>query len=564
MRLVFTAALLAGLGGVLFVSYPNVSMRAQGAPAAPAADIKEPTIADLMVKLRDASTPADKTKLIRSLGEKASVEEIRAAAKSMVYEIKMPEEGKVNLADSKDIIGFRIGCPDGNQRALFASVPEGYDGKTPMRLLVVLHGGVGNAQANVARGMIEAFLEMIPDASARKDTIIIAPAAEAPRHGADSYWWRAVGTANILEAVTDAQKIWNIDDSKIFLTGMSDGGSGSFGIANRAPDMFAGFFPWVGNPLVPASDDVSVWYENFAGQNIFCVSAGKDTLYPGAEVKKSIDAANAKGAKIEFKLYEEAGHDMTYGSEILPIMLKDHMAKWKRNPYPDAIDYSTDDVRLGRRAWLSVDAFEEWKGDPSLEPHDRQVPPPGPYRARLGVSLKRVEPGAAPVGGIEVDSVSEGGLAESMGIESGDIITDVDGKPVRNQEDLRKILADKKVNDSVKVKVKRDDEVEEYEGTFPPPPEPKEPGVAARVKATRTKGRIDISTWNAGSLSVYTNPSMCDDKGMLRVIINGQLVFAGKPSSDAAFMLREYDRTGDRSMPFCGRIQVTVPAYEKE
>lgn len=514
--------------------------------------------AGLLMQVRDAANRPAQLKAIHALGSKHSPAEIRAAAKEMVY--KAPKRPEVAEAKENWILGFRVPCPDGNARVTFASLPDEYDGSTPMAMLVILHGGVSGQPAGAARGMLDFMLEQLPDKAARKGVIMLSLAAEADKFGPDSMWWRPGGTANINAAVAFAQRAFNVDSDRVFVLGMSDGASGCYGLASRSPDAFAGFFPWVGNPLVPPSDGVSTWYENFSGQNIYAVAGGKDRLYPGEEMKKHIDAANAKGANIGFKLYEEAGHDMSYAETELALHLSDHMVKWRRNPIPESLDYSTDLTSLGRRAWLSVDGFEEWHGDPKLEPHEK-MGKRAPYRAMLGVQIKQARPGDPPVVGVIIDSLVPGGLAESLALEADDEILEMDGKKIATMDDLREALGAKKAEDPVKVKVKRGDETIEVSGNFPKEPEYNDPKVAARVKATRKPGLIEVSAWNASAISVYTNPSMCDAKGELRIMVNGQLAFSGKPASDVAFMLSEYLRTGDRTMPFCGRIRLDVPAY---
>ncbi|MCU0704376.1 MAG: PDZ domain-containing protein [Fimbriiglobus sp.] len=75
--------------------------------------------------------------------------------------------------------------------------------------------------------------------------------------------------------------------------------------------------------------------------------------------------------------------------------------------------------------------------------------------------------GMAP--GVAVGSVTEGGPAEKAGIKEGDLIVEVDGKPVANIQDQRTILATKKEGDKVKVKLKRGEETKELEVTLGAP-----------------------------------------------------------------------------------------------
>jgi len=82
-------------------------------------------------------------------------------------------------------------------------------------------------------------------------------------------------------------------------------------------------------------------------------------------------------------------------------------------------------------------------------------------RAYLGVSLidltgeLREHYGASKNAGILVGSVEEGGPADKSGVRVGDLILTVDGKDVDSSADLRKVLADKKDGDSVRIEVLR-------------------------------------------------------------------------------------------------------------
>ncbi len=68
--------------------------------------------------------------------------------------------------------------------------------------------------------------------------------------------------------------------------------------------------------------------------------------------------------------------------------------------------------------------------------------------------------------GVAVDMVVPGGPSDKAGMKAGDVITQFDGKKVENQEDIRKILQDKKPGDKVKVEVLREGETQELEVTL--------------------------------------------------------------------------------------------------
>ncbi len=78
----------------------------------------------------------------------------------------------------------------------------------------------------------------------------------------------------------------------------------------------------------------------------------------------------------------------------------------------------------------------------------REIPPEG--GAVLGVTLKETKAGLA------VEEVSEGSGAEKAGMKKGDIVTDIADKPVKEIEDLGKMLGEMKSGTDVKVTLLRD------------------------------------------------------------------------------------------------------------
>ena len=90
-----------------------------------------------------------------------------------------------------------------------------------------------------------------------------------------------------------------------------------------------------------------------------------------------------------------------------------------------------------------------------------------PKRAFLGIKM---EPSYNKNDGVLVKEVTENTAAAEAGIEPGDLIVEMDGKPVRNITELINIMKKKKIGDKVKIKLKRGDEIIEIEATLREPP----------------------------------------------------------------------------------------------
>lgn len=97
-------------------------------------------------------------------------------------------------------------------------------------------------------------------------------------------------------------------------------------------------------------------------------------------------------------------------------------------------------------------------------------------RAMLGISFQAVTPdwverfgeekGIKEAGGMYIAEVVTDGAAEAAGIKSGDVLTHIGGKAMNTTADVQETIAKLRPNDKVKVTVKRDGSVKEYDVTL--------------------------------------------------------------------------------------------------
>jgi len=84
-------------------------------------------------------------------------------------------------------------------------------------------------------------------------------------------------------------------------------------------------------------------------------------------------------------------------------------------------------------------------------------------RGYIGVTLQQLDPDLADNYGLDhpqgalVNSVTKGSPAEDAGLESGDLILQLDGKPIRDREDLRLRIGEMQPGTSVELTVMRND-----------------------------------------------------------------------------------------------------------
>jgi predicted peptidase len=175
-------------------------------------------------------------------------------------------------------------------------LPENYgqtDEKFP--LMIFLHG------AGERGNDLEQVKMWGPPKIAEKDKtfpyVLISP--QCPKDD----WWTSMQQIENLHALTLAIiKNYHIDESRVYLTGLSMGGYGTWALACEYPDLFAAIAPICGGgqPLLTRKiTHIPV-----------CVFHGaKDQVVPISESEKMVNALRSYGGNVEFTIFPEATHN---------------------------------------------------------------------------------------------------------------------------------------------------------------------------------------------------------------------------------------------------------------
>ena len=84
-------------------------------------------------------------------------------------------------------------------------------------------------------------------------------------------------------------------------------------------------------------------------------------------------------------------------------------------------------------------------------------------KPRLGVQIQDLEEG----NGVKIIEVDDESVAEKAGLKENDVIVDVDGKEIKNVDDLKTKIKDIKEGDSFKIKYKREGKIQTADVKFP-------------------------------------------------------------------------------------------------
>ncbi len=178
-------------------------------------------------------------------------------------------------------------------------VPEYYDPAVALPLVVALHGGSGHG-----RSFLWSWLR-----DARSRGVIIASPTSIDAT------WSLMGpdqdSANLDGIVDQICNTWNVDRSRILLTGMSDGGTFSYVSGLRSATAFTHLAPISASfhPLLLEFAEA----ERLAGLPVYLIHGMLDWMFPVDMARTARDALTAAGAAVEYREIEDLSH--TYPRE---------------------------------------------------------------------------------------------------------------------------------------------------------------------------------------------------------------------------------------------------------
>jgi poly(3-hydroxybutyrate) depolymerase len=120
-----------------------------------------------------------------------------------------------------------------------------------------------------------------------------------------------------LAALDALRKEFNLDPSRLYLTGLSMGGYGTWDTIARHPKLFAAAVPVCGGgdeSTAPAIKDLPIW----------CFHGGADKTVPPERSRNMIEALKAAGGHTRYTEYPGVGHnswDKAYAEPELPTWL---------------------------------------------------------------------------------------------------------------------------------------------------------------------------------------------------------------------------------------------------
>lgn len=422
-------------------------------------------------------------------------------------------------------------------------VPSTYDPRRKYRVRVQLHGGV-----------------LRPEPGPRGDGSIGALAGSEqiyvlPQSWAEAQWWTNDQAANVLAIVDSVKRTYNVDENRVVLSGVSDGGTAAYFFAMRHPTPFASFLPLNGFILVLRNRDLplrgALFPHNMTNKPFFIVNGGQDPLYPTSRVDRFIQAFTANGLSAEYKPQPDAGHNTAWWPQLKETY-EAFVAEHPREPHPMKLTWQTDDVVARNRIhWLVIDKLGAQR--PSEELPD----------------INNMDAGREPnfglrSTGMRVTTVLPGSNAIDFGFKPGDVVVEINGRTLPRGVELIEFLSLYKPGDELTFVVSRDGSPVELKGTYEPTvmrrvsPIFVTDAATGRVDATREGNTIRAVTRGVASFTVLLSPEAFDFSKPVTVIADGKTVFEGRVEKSLETLMKWAARDNDRTMLYGAEVKVTL------
>ena len=191
-------------------------------------------------------------------------------------------------------------------------LPVDYDETKKYPLVFFLHGA-GQRGDDLDVAMEHGYMKHVREDGTQYPFIFIAP--QCPK---EKYW--GCYTESLIAFLNEMITELSVDEKRVYLTGLSMGGTGTWMLAMACPEKFAAIAPVCGSGIC--------WYGGVLKEvPIYAFHGDCDTTVPVTESVYMVSRVNAYGGHAKIKIYYGCGHncwDQVYSDDELWKWLLTH------------------------------------------------------------------------------------------------------------------------------------------------------------------------------------------------------------------------------------------------
>jgi hypothetical protein len=285
----------------------------------------------------------------------------------------------------------RRGLVRGERRTIYGNfsydlwIPDSYDSARRYQVRFQLHGGVSRDQEPSADQFSAESAEREGPGGGRRSFSTVGETAppRQPLRGAEQIyvlpaswreapWWNHAQLENLSIILDAVKRTYNVDENRVAVSGISDGGTGTYYVAMRDTTPYASFLPMNGSMMVLSNERLEIDGELFPGnlrnKPLFVVNGGRDPLYPERVVRPFMRHLIRGGVAVDYHPQADAGHDTSWWPSVSDTF-EQFVQTHPRTPLPESLTWEVSDRQTpGRAHWLVIDRVVSAGDAPRLVP----------------------------------------------------------------------------------------------------------------------------------------------------------------------------------------------------
>ncbi len=284
----------------------------------------------------------------------ASIAEIIQSGISFDDAYQALQAGKVYQQADTGVVLRSYEAENGTEYFYHLNVPENYDPTRQYPVRFELHGGIGGRSNSEpgGRGRGRTRLESTGESA---EQIYVMPYAWL-----ESPWWDVSQVDNIRQILDLLKREYNVDENRVVLGGISDGGTGAWYVAMHENTRFAAFYSFIGYTMVlanPSISDETSHLHNLLGKSWYAINGGRDRLYPTSRVTPFITYLQTKGVDIDYHPLRNGEHNTRWWPEWRENF-ENFVASHPREPNPASITWKAAQGSNMRSHWLVIEEID--------------------------------------------------------------------------------------------------------------------------------------------------------------------------------------------------------------
>jgi predicted peptidase len=189
--------------------------------------------------------------------------------------------------------------------------PKGYEPGKKYPLVLFLHGAGERGSDNTATLKHAAKNFAADSFRSQHPAYIVIPQCPTERKWSEVDWSKdesalpsqpSQSMQSVKELLDDMLENAGVDRNRVYITGLSMGGYGTWDAIARYPDFFA-----AAAPICGGGDPETV--SRFRQLPVWCFHGARDSVVPVARSRSMVDALRAVGSPVRYTEYPEAEHD---------------------------------------------------------------------------------------------------------------------------------------------------------------------------------------------------------------------------------------------------------------